>query len=103
VAVPNTGHSGLRRSWLNAVEALFSALTHKRIPRSSFHSLVNLQAAINRYLADPNADPKTFIWTAPSTAILTKLRACSGCVSALVTESFILQDTTSSASRGRRR
>ncbi len=64
-------------SWLNAVETLFSALTRKRIRCGSFHSLVDLQAAINRYLADHNADPKPFIWTAPSTAILTKLRAWS--------------------------
>ena len=38
-------------SWLNAVENFFSALTRKRIRRGSFHSLVDLQAAIKRYLA----------------------------------------------------
>jgi len=35
-----------------------------------FHSLIDLQAAINRYLADHNASPKPFIWTAnPDTII----------------------------------
>jgi transposase len=39
-------------SWLNAVENFFFALTRKRIRRASFHSIVDLQAAINRYLAE---------------------------------------------------
>jgi transposase len=64
-------------SWLNAVETFFSALTRKRIRRGSFHSLVDLQAAIKRYLADHNADPRPFVWTAPSAAILSKLSECS--------------------------
>jgi transposase len=45
-------------SWLNAVENFFSVLTRKRLRRGSFHSLVDLQAAIKRYLAEHNADPK---------------------------------------------
>ena len=45
-------------SWLNAVETFFSALTRRRIRRGSFHSIVDLQAAINRYIAEHNADPK---------------------------------------------
>lgn len=60
-------------SWLNAVETFFSALTRRRIRRGSFHSIVDLQAAINRYLAEHNADPKPFVWTASASAILTKL------------------------------
>ena len=64
-------------SWLNAVETFFSALTRKRIRRGSFHSLEDLQAAINRYLTEHNADPKPFVWTAPPAAILTKLSECS--------------------------
>jgi len=38
-------------SWLNAVENFFSKITRQRIGRGAFHSLVDLQAAINRYLA----------------------------------------------------
>ena len=41
-------------SWLNAVENFFSVLTRKRIRRGSFHSIVDLQAAIKRYLAEHN-------------------------------------------------
>ena len=60
-------------SWLNAVENFFSALTRKRIRRGSFHSIVDLQAAIKRYLAEHNADPKPFTWTASAASILAKL------------------------------
>ena len=60
-------------SWLNAVENFFSVLTRKRIRRGSFHSLVDLQAAIKRYLAEHNAEPKPFVWTASAASILAKL------------------------------
>jgi transposase len=60
-------------SSLNAVENFFSTLTRRRIRRGSFHSVVDLQAAINRYLADHNARLKPFIWTASAASILAKL------------------------------
>ena len=60
-------------SWLNAVETFFSVLTRKRIRRGSFHSIVDLQAAINRYLAQHNAEPTPFIWTASAASIIAKL------------------------------
>ncbi len=60
-------------SWLNAVETFFSALTRKRIRRGSFHSIVDLQAAIKHYLAEHNAEPKPFVWTASPASITAKL------------------------------
>jgi transposase len=60
-------------SWLNAVETFFSVLIRKRIRRGTFHSIVDLQAAINRYLAEHNANPKPFVWTASPASILAKL------------------------------
>ena len=60
-------------SWLNAVENFFSTLTRQRIRRGSFHSIVDLQAAIHRYLAEHNASPKPFVWTASAASILAKL------------------------------
>jgi transposase len=60
-------------SWLNAVETFFSVLTRKRIRRGSFQSVVDLQAAINRYLQEHNAQPKPFIWTASAASIMAKL------------------------------
>jgi hypothetical protein len=41
-------------SWLNAVEGFFAALTKCRLRRGTFLGVVDLQAAINRYLADHN-------------------------------------------------
>jgi transposase len=60
-------------SWLNAVESFFSKLTRQRIRRGSFHCLVALQAAIKRYLAEHNADPRPFVRTASASAIAAKL------------------------------
>ena len=60
-------------SWLNAVENFFSKLTRQRIRRGVFRSIVDLQAAIKRYLEEHNADPKPFVWTKSSSAILDKL------------------------------
>jgi transposase len=60
-------------SWLNAVETFFSALTRRRLKRGAFHSVVDLQAAIHRYIAEHNADPKPFTWTKTADQILAKL------------------------------
>ena len=46
-------------SWLNAVETFFSAMTRRRLRRGVFRSLVDLQAAINRYLAEHNPGSST--------------------------------------------
>ena len=61
-------------SWLNAVETFFSAMTRRRLRRGVFRSLVDLQAAIHRYLAEHNADPKPFVWTATPEKIIAKLQ-----------------------------
>jgi transposase len=47
-------------SWLNAVEGFFAKLTRRRLKRGVFHSIVDLQAAINRFLRETNDDPKPF-------------------------------------------
>ena len=60
-------------SWLNAVETFFSRLTRRRLRRGVFRSILNLQAAINRFIADHNAAPKPFVWTAAPELILDKV------------------------------
>jgi transposase len=50
-------------SWLNAVEGFFAKLTKRRLKRGVFQSIVDLQAAINRFLAEYNQVSKPFIWT----------------------------------------
>jgi Homeodomain-like domain len=45
------------------VEGFFAKLTKRRLKRGVFRSIVYLQAAINRFLAETNDDPKPFVWT----------------------------------------
>jgi hypothetical protein len=56
------------------VEGFFATLTKRRLKRGSFSSLVDLQAAINRYLAQANQDPRPFVWTAEPDSIIEKVR-----------------------------
>jgi len=52
-------------SWLNAVEGFFAKLSRRRLKHGVFHSLVDLQAAINRFIAEHNeTEAKKFIWRA---------------------------------------
>ena len=57
-------------SWLNAVEGFFAKLTRQRLKRGVFQSVVDLQLTINRFVADTNADPKPFVWTADPKRVL---------------------------------
>ena len=50
-------------SWLIAVEGFFAKLTKRRLKPGVFHSIVALQAAIKRFVAETNADPHPFRWT----------------------------------------
>ena len=60
-------------SWLNLVERFFAEITRKRIRNGVFHSVVDLQRAINDYLKHHNADPKLFVWTASASSIIEKV------------------------------
>src|SRR6266576_1399952 len=61
-------------SWLNAVEGFFAKLTRQRLQRGVFRSVVDLQLAINRFVADTNADPKPFVWTADPKRVLAAVK-----------------------------
>ncbi len=71
---PDANFSPTSASWLNAVEGFFAKLTRQRLKRSVFKGIVDLQAAINRYLAETNDNPKPFTWTADLDAIIEKVR-----------------------------
>jgi transposase len=60
-------------SWLNAVEGFFAKLTRRRLKRGVFKGIVDLQAAINRFLRETNDNPKPFVWTADPDAIIEKV------------------------------
>ncbi|WP_192385490.1 IS630 family transposase, partial [Mesorhizobium silamurunense] len=61
-------------SWLNAVEGFFAKLSKRRLRRGVFHSVVDLQAAINRFLEEHNQQPKPFHWTADPDKIIAAVR-----------------------------
>jgi transposase len=57
-------------SWLNAVEGFFAILTRRRLKNGVFRSVVDLQAAINRFINEHNQQPKPFIWRADPDKII---------------------------------
>jgi transposase len=57
-------------SLLSAVGGFFAKLTRQRLQRELFRCDVDLQLAINRFVSDPNADPKPFAWTADPKRVL---------------------------------
>jgi len=59
---------------LNAVEGFFAKLTRQRLQHGVFRSVVDLQLAINRFVADTNADPKPFAWTADPKRVLAAVK-----------------------------
>ena len=61
-------------SWLNMVERFFCDITEQRIRRGVFHSVGDLEAAIEDYIATHNANPKPFVWTAKASDILEKVK-----------------------------
>ena len=61
-------------SWLNAVEGFFATLTRRRLKRGVFRSVDDLKTAINRFVAETNADPKPFVWTADPRRVLAAVK-----------------------------
>ena len=61
-------------SWLNAVEGFFAKLAKRRLNRGVFRCVVDLQTAINRFVAETNHDPKPFTWTADPDKIIAAVR-----------------------------
>jgi len=59
-------------SWINLVERLFAEITRQRIRRGAFKSVADLEAAIEAWIAERNANPKPFKWTAKADIILEK-------------------------------
>ena len=60
-------------SWLNLIERWFAELSQKAVRRGVFHSVRDLQRAINGFLAAWNAAPAPFVWTASVASILEKI------------------------------
>ena len=71
-------------SWLNLVERFFAEITRKRIRRGIFKSVLDLEVAIYRYLAEHNEHPKPFVWTATAEKILEKVEKAAAAVKSVV-------------------
>jgi transposase len=61
-------------SWLNAIEGFFATLTKRRLKRGVFRSVVDLQAAINRFLEEHNLQSAPFTWTADPDKIIAAVK-----------------------------
>jgi hypothetical protein len=55
------------------VERFFRDLSEKRLRRGVFHSVPELVAALEEFLAHHNENPTPFVWTAKSSDILKKV------------------------------
>ncbi len=60
-------------SWLNQVERFFAEITRNAIRRGVFKSALELEVAIDDYLAKHNQTPQPFVWTATAQGILEKV------------------------------
>jgi transposase len=60
-------------SWINLVERWFSALTTKKLQRSSHHSVKALAADIETWAATWNNNPTPFVWHKTADEILERL------------------------------
>jgi transposase len=63
-------------SWLNQIERFFALITGRMIRRGTFHSTVELETAIYKWLANWNGDPTPFVWKASADVILDKVQRC---------------------------
>lgn len=54
-------------------ERFFRDITEKRLRRGVFHSVPELVAALEEYLAHYNQNPTPFVWTAKANDILKKV------------------------------
>ena len=65
-------------SWMNLVERWFSALTTRKLQRSSHDSVKELAADIRAWINEWNTNPKPFVWHKTADEILDRLaRYCT--------------------------
>ena len=56
------------------VEGFFAKLTRQRLKRGVFRSVIDLQVAINRFVAETNLNPKPFVWTADPKRVIAAVK-----------------------------
>lgn len=53
---------------------LLRKLTRRRLKHGVFHSVVDLQAAINRFIKEHNQHPRPFVWKADPDEIIAAVK-----------------------------
>ena len=61
-------------SWVNLVERWFKELSDKRLRRGAFTSVPDLIAAIEKWAASWNQNPKPYVWHTPAHEIIAKVQ-----------------------------
>lgn len=56
------------------VEGFFAKLTRRRLKHGVFDSVVDLQAAINRFMTEHNHEPRPFVWKADPDEIIAAVK-----------------------------
>ena len=77
ITCPSTRHFAATQQFGSLSERsghCVAKLTKRRLKRGVFLSVVDLQAAINRFVLDHNAEPKPFTWTADPDKIIQAVR-----------------------------
>lgn len=76
-------------SWVNQVERWFGLLSQRQIKRGSYHSVRQLEKAIQEFTRTHNEEPKPFIWTKTADQILASVqRFATSTLRVHVPESF---------------
>jgi hypothetical protein len=61
-------------SWFSGFHPVENFLAKLRLKRGVYRSLVDVQAAIKRFLAETNENAKPFLWTADPDKIIAAVR-----------------------------
>jgi hypothetical protein len=72
-------------SWLNLVERWFAELTNRKLRRSAYRSVIELEADVRRWINEWNTDPKPLVWTKTAAEILNTLATYCGRIKRLRT------------------
>jgi len=54
--------------------SFFAKPTRRRLQRDLFRSVADLKTAINRFVAETNANPKPFVWAADPRRVLAAIK-----------------------------
>lgn len=66
--------NGERKYYLSNPARCPPDLTRRRLKNGVFHSVVDLQAAINRFISEHNGNSRAFVWKADPAKLIADVR-----------------------------